>query len=152
VADYPFTTLVPTLGVVRLDDEREFVLADMPGLIEGASNGVGLGHRFLRHVERTRVLCHMITVDREPGSDAAGDLEVLNAELARYSSDLADRPQVVALNKMDLPEVRDAAGETIRRLAEAGVRQVHPISAATGEGVDALLEALWAALSGDHSR
>lgn len=146
VADYPFTTLVPTPGVVRLDDLREFVIADMPGLVEGASEGVGLGIRFLRHVERTRVLCHLVTVEREPESDPLEDYAIINEEISRFSPELADRPQVVAVNKMDLPQVRDAAGDLRRRLEEGGARRVHLISAATGEGVPDLLEALWEAL------
>jgi GTP-binding protein len=142
VADYPFTTLVPTLGVVRLDHSREFVIADMPGLIRGAADGAGLGHRFLRHVERTSVLCHMVTVGREPGSDPVTDHAILNAELARYSPELASRRQVVALNKIDLPEVREHADEAARGLPGP----VHLVSAATGEGVDDLLEELWKVL------
>ena len=145
VADYPFTTIVPTPGVVRLDDSRTFVVADMPGLIEGASEGAGLGLRFLRHVERTRVLCHLLTV-RDPGSDPASDLAVLNTELARYSPDLAARPQVVAINKSDLTEVRAAAARARRTLRRAGVPEVHLVSAATGEGVSDLLDAIWEAL------
>lgn len=153
VADYPFTTLVPSPGVVRLDDERTFVVADMPGLVEGASEGVGLGIRFLRHVERTRVLCHLVTVGREPGSDPVRDLETINEELSRFSPALAERPQVVAVNKVDLAEVRTSLDETRRRLEEAGAARVLAISAATGEGTADLLEALWSALSrsGDHS-
>ncbi len=154
VADYPFTTLVPSPGVVRLDDERTFVIADMPGLVEGASDGVGLGIRFLKHVERTRVLCHLVTVGREPGSDPVRDLAIINEELAGFSPELAERPQVVAVNKVDLGEVREALDETCLRLDEAGAHRVLAISAATGEGIADLLAALWSALSsaGDHSR
>ncbi|MBW2260380.1 MAG: GTPase ObgE [Deltaproteobacteria bacterium] len=147
VADYPFTTLVPSPGVVRLDDVREFVIADMPGLVEGASNGVGLGIRFLKHVERTRVLCHLVTVGREPGSDPVRDYRIINDELAGFSSALADRPQVVAVNKVDLGDVREALPETCRRLEEAGAQRVLAVSAATGEGVTELLEELWSVLS-----
>jgi GTP-binding protein len=155
VADYPFTTLVPSPGVVRLDDLRQLVIADMPGLVEGASEGVGLGIRFLRHVERTRVLCHLVTVGREPGADPVDDFCTINEELARFSPELADRPQIVAINKVDLGEVREAVRDTRLRLEEAGAQQVLAISAVTGEGVDELLEALWSALSRagrDHSR
>ena len=154
VADYPFTTLVPSPGVIRLDDVREFVIADMPGLVEGASEGVGLGIRFLKHVERTRVLCHLVTVGREPGSDPVRDYRIINRELAGFSPALADRPQVVAVNKVDLGDVREALQETCRRLEEAGAQRVLAISAATGEGIPELLEELWSVLSsaGDHSR
>lgn len=146
VADYPFTTLAPTPGVVRLDDLREFVIADMPGLVEGASEGVGLGIRFLRHVERTRVLCHLVTVAREPDSDPLDDYRIINEELESFSPELAGRPQVVAINKVDLPEVRDGADEIRRRLEEGTTRRVLLVSAATGEGIDDLLEELWSAL------
>lgn len=146
VADYPFTTLVPTLGVVRLDDVREMVLADMPGLIQGASDGVGLGIRFLKHVERTRVLCHVITVGREEGTRPLSDLEAIDAELAGFDPDLAARPQVIALNKMDLTHVREEAQRTVAEIEKNGRGPVVVISAATGEGIDELLEALWSTL------
>ena len=144
VADYPFTTLIPQLGVVGLSGERSFVVADIPGLIEGASEGAGLGHRFLRHVERTRVLVFLLD-DRhhlveEPGSPLE-DLGVLRAELAAHHADLASRPSVVALNKTDLltPERRSAVLDALK--AE-GVRCL-PMSAATGQGIEAVLEAAW---------
>ncbi len=146
VADYPFTTLVPTLGVVRLDDGREMVMADMPGLIEGASDGAGLGIRFLKHVERTRVLCHLLTLDREPGSDPLRDLETINAELGRFSPELALRPQVVAINKADLTGVREAAPKVVAAIEAAGLGPAHLVSAATGEGIDELLDAVFSML------
>lgn len=152
VADYPFTTLVPSPGVVRIDDAREFVIADMPGLVQGASSGVGLGIRFLRHVERTRVLCHLVTTGREPGSDPVRDWRIINEELSGFSRELAGRPQVVAINKVDLPDVRGELEETRRRLEEEGARHVLAISAVTGEGIPELLETLWTSLAGDHSR
>jgi len=147
IADYPFTTLVPNLGVVGLPGGRSFVLADIPGLIEGASEGHGLGHRFLRHVERTRVLLHLIEVSAEPGRDPLHDYDVINRELERYSPELAKRPQIVALSKLDLTETRDAYDSWRQKFAARGIT-LHAVSAATGEGVKELLEALWPSLAG----
>ncbi len=146
IADYPFTTLVPNLGVVQLSDERHFVIADIPGLIEGASDGAGLGHRFLRHVERCRVLLHIVEATFTTGPDRSplGDYRVINAELARYAPDLANKPQVVVMNKTDATEP-DLIAETRRAFAEDGV-ELLTMSAATGEGIDAVLERLWAHL------
>jgi GTPase len=146
IADYPFTTLVPNLGVVQLSDERHFVIADIPGLIEGASEGAGLGHRFLRHVERCRVLLHIVEATFTTGPDRSplGDYRVINAELARYAPDLANKPQVVVMNKTDATE-SDLVAETRRAFAEAGV-ELLTMSAATGEGIDVVLERLWAHL------
>jgi len=141
IADYPFTTLVPNLGVVGLPGGRSFVLADIPGLIEGASEGHGLGHRFLRHVERTRVLLHLIEVSAEPGRDPVHDYDVINRELERYSPELAGRPQVVALSKLDLTETRESLPTWREKFAARGV-ELHAVSAATGEGVQELLEIL----------
>jgi GTP-binding protein len=144
IADYPFTTLVPNLGVVTLSDERVLVVADIPGLIEGAAEGAGLGHRFLRHVERTRVLLHLIEAHdmTGPDRDPLRDFDTLNAELRKYAPELAEKPQVVALNKIDLTESRSRADEVEARFAERGI-ELHRLSAATGEGVPALLEVLW---------
>jgi GTP-binding protein len=142
IADYPFTTLKPNLGVVGLSDGRSFVLADIPGLIEGAAEGAGLGHRFLRHVERTRVLLHLIELSPEAGRDPEGDLDTINDELAKYSPELARRPQVVALSKLDLPETREAYPALRERFAARGIA-LHALSAATGEGVPEALEELW---------
>jgi GTP-binding protein len=144
IADYPFTTLVPNLGVVDLGDERQMVIADIPGLIEGAAEGAGLGHRFLRHVERTRVLLHILDASALAGPDREplADFDTLNRELALYAPDLAERPQVVALNKADVTEVRDRADELSRAFAERGVR-LFTLSAVTGEGVRDVLEELW---------
>src|SRR3989441_1559494 len=116
IADYPFTTLEPTLGIVRVDDERTFVIADLPGLIPGAAEGRGLGHQFLRHTERTRLLLHMLDLDPQTARDPLDDLRVINQELAAYSPALAERPQIVVANKADLPEtlVRRGAGERRR--------------------------------------
>ena len=146
IAAYPFTTLVPNLGVVSLDDDRQFVVADMPGLIENAHQGVGLGHQFLRHVERTRVLIHLLDAAALEGRDPVQDFETINRELALYSAELAALPQLVALNKVDLTEGREYAGLYRQELLQRGARSVLAISAATGEGLRELLEATWALL------
>jgi GTP-binding protein len=147
IADYPFTTLVPSLGLVRLGDEQSFVMADIPGLIEGASGGAGLGHRFLRHIERTAVLVYLVD-DRhalcdEPGS-ALDDLAILRRELEAHDPELAGRPAVVALSKIDL--LPDERREVLcRDLAAHGVPVV-PVSAVTGAGVEHLLRTCWGLL------
>ena len=107
VADYPFTTLVPHLGVVAVDSETSFVIADIPGLIPGAASGAGLGIRFLKHVERTRALLHLVTLDPGEGRDPLGDFDAINAELAKFDPKLAARPQIVVMAKADLPDVRE---------------------------------------------
>jgi GTP-binding protein len=148
IADYPFTTLTPTLGLVRLDADRSFVIADLPGLIPGAAEGKGLGHQFLRHTERTRVLVHVLDLDPNTGRDPLDDLGVVNAELAAYSAELAARPQLVAANKVDLYEgaAADAVLAPLRRhCAGVGV-PLFPISAATGAGLPELLRAVARAL------
>jgi GTP-binding protein len=143
VADYPFTTLVPNLGVVRLSDDRTFVIADIPGLIEGASEGAGLGHQFLRHVERCRALLHIVDATFTTGPDRSplADFHVINGELASYAPELSDKPQVVALNKSDALSPDDIA--QIRAAFAAEGIALHVMSAATGEGIPAVLEALW---------
>ncbi len=142
IADYPFTTLVPNLGVVHRDLDRNFVVADIPGLIEGAAEGAGLGHRFLKHVERTRLLLHIVTLDPEPDREPVRDFEVLMEELRRFDPELAERPMLVAVSKLDLPDVRDALDTLREGLAAQGVERVLAFSAATGEGVEAVLDAL----------
>ncbi|MBK7863103.1 MAG: GTPase ObgE [Archangiaceae bacterium] len=142
VADYPFTTLVPNLGVVQYKDRRSFVMADIPGLIEGAAEGVGLGLQFLRHVERCRVLVHLLDLGAVvEGRDPAHDYDVLNKELAKYSPELARRPQVVVANKLDLPYAREALPKLQAKLAKKGVK-VLTLSGATGEGLNELLDAV----------
>jgi GTP-binding protein len=141
IADYPFTTLTPNLGVVSLGDDRSFVIADIPGIIEGAAEGAGLGLRFLKHVERCRVLIHLVTVDPAPGRSPVADYEKLMAELEKFDPDLAKRPMVVALSKMDLPEVREVETETREALAERGI-ELLAMSAATRDGVPEVLRAL----------
>jgi GTP-binding protein len=146
IADYPFTTLVPNLGVVRLSGERTFVIADIPGLIEGASEGAGLGHQFLRHVERCRVLLHIVEATFTTGPDRSPlkDFQVINRELAQYAPELSKVPQVVVLNKVESTEedVLDAAREAFRG---AGIDLLE-ISAAGRQGLDPVLERLWSHL------
>ncbi len=148
IANYPFTTLVPNLGVVGLSGSRSFVLADIPGIIEGAAEGHGLGHRFLRHVERTHVLIHLIELlpsDNGGERDPLGDFDTLNRELEKYDPALAHRPQVVVLGKMDVTETREAYPALKKKFAKRGV-ELHAISAATNEGVKELLEQVWTCL------
>jgi GTP-binding protein len=146
IADYPFTTLEPVLGVVRVDS-RDFVLADVPGLIPGAAQGKGLGHRFLRHLARSAVLVHVIDlVPLEEGRDPERDLAALEAELAAYDPELATRPALVAANKADLPEGHARLAEA-RAAAERRGLPFHAISAATGEGMPALLYAIAGAVA-----
>jgi GTP-binding protein len=141
IADYPFTTLVPNLGVARVDESHAFVIADIPGLIEGAHSGAGLGHQFLRHVERTRLLVHLLDVSRLSGRDPWEDFQIVNRELSAYSETLAERPQIVALNKADMPDAASLIDDLTSRLQQLGYA-VYPISALTGEGVAALLYAI----------
>jgi len=142
VADYPFTTLVPNLGVVQYKDRLSFVMADIPGLIEGASEGVGLGLQFLRHVERCRVLIHLLDLGAvAEGRDPARDFAVLNKELQKYSKELSQRPQVVVANKLDLPHAREALPKLKAKLEKKGIK-VLPLSGATGEGLQAVLDAV----------
>jgi GTP-binding protein len=142
IADYPFTTLTPHLGVVTLSGERSFVVADVPGLIEGAHEGHGLGHQFLRHIERTKVLIHLVDVSSASGRDPADDLDTIRQELALYNPDLLAKPELVAANKIDALD----DPSRVARL-EARVRELHlpfyRISGVTGQGVPALLEAAW---------
>jgi GTP-binding protein len=145
IADYPFTTLVPNLGVVSLGDERNFVVADIPGIIEGAAEGQGLGLTFLRHVERTRVLLHMLTWDPDPEREPEKDFDVLMRELATFDPELAKRPMIIGLSKLDLPEVRDRESELKTKLEARGL-EVVSFCAATGEGIDAVLLRLEALL------
>jgi len=141
IANYPFTTLAPNLGVASLGEERSFVIADIPGIIEGASEGAGLGLRFLMHVERTRVLLHLVTVDPDPEREPVHDFDTLVGELERFNPDLASRPMLVAMSRIDLPEARDALPGFREELETRGHR-VHAFSSATHEGVDEVLHAL----------
>jgi GTP-binding protein len=145
IADYPFTTLIPNLGTVRLSGERSLVVADIPGLITGAHAGAGLGDRFLRHLERTRLLVHLLDATETQGQTPLRAYEATNRELALYDPELAKRPQLVVLNKIDLPDVRKRARQIAQPFARRGI-ELHKISAATGEGTAELLEAIWRAL------
>jgi GTP-binding protein len=135
IADYPFTTLQPNLGVVTVDDEYDFVLADLPGLIEGAHAGAGLGHQFLRHVERTRLLVHMLDGAHD---DPLAHFDQINEELRLFNPALAERPQIVVLNKMDLPGAREQ-WLTVQAAIGAKELPAYAISAVTGEGVHELI-------------
>jgi GTP-binding protein len=145
IADYPFTTLVPQLGVVSLDRERSMVVAEVPGLIEGASEGRGLGHAFLRHLERTRVLLHLLAPDPTPGRTPLSDLDAIEAELAKWGHMFDGRPRLVALNKIDTLGSPEGVALLERTRSELAARNipVFAISAHTGEGVPRLLEAIW---------
>jgi GTP-binding protein len=138
IADYPFTTLQPTLGIVRVDEERSFVIADLPGLIPGASEGKGLGHQFLRHTERTRLLVHLLDLDPQTGRDPVQDFHAINTELAAYSEALAVRAQLVVANKIDLPEAAQGRARVEEFCRSAGL-PFHAISAATGAGITGLV-------------
>jgi GTP-binding protein len=142
IADYPFTTLTPHLGVVSLHDDRSFVVADVPGLIEGASEGHGLGHQFLRHIERTKVLIHLVDVSGASGRDPVSDFETIRRELALYNSQLLDKPEIVVANKMDAVDDPSRVDALARRAAALDL-PFFRISAVTGQGVPALLEAAW---------
>ncbi|MBL9020802.1 MAG: GTPase ObgE [Myxococcales bacterium] len=153
IADYPFTTLVPSLGVVAVGGGprlggTSFVIADIPGLIPGASEGVGLGIEFLKHVERTRALLHLVTLDHADGRDPLADYLALRKELETFSPELGKRPEVVALSKADLPEVREAHEKLAARFAKKGVR-LRLVSAATKDGLDDLVRTLVSTLRGE---
>ncbi len=138
IADYPFTTLQPSLGIVRVDEHRSFVIADLPGLIEGAAEGKGLGHRFLRHTERTRVLVHLVDLDPGSGRDPVEDWRVIHGELAAYSGDLAARPQIVAGSKAELPGTEERR-RAVESFCASERLSFHAISSVTGLGLDGLL-------------
>jgi len=147
IADYPFTTLAPSLGIVRVDAERSFVIADLPGLIPGAAEGKGLGHQFLRHTERTRLLLHVLDLDPQTDRDPVEDLEVIDDELRRYSAELAGRPQVVVANKADLPETAERR-QRVEDFCARARRPLVVISAATGAGLRDLVHGVAARLEG----
>lgn len=141
IADYPFTTLVPNLGVVAIPDGRSFVVADIPGLIEGAHAGKGLGHGFLRHIERTAVIVHILDMAALEGRNPIEDFETINRELELYDPELAARPQIVAGNKMDIPEAQANLPAVESYMKERDI-PFFPISAAVGTGIDRLLYAV----------
>ncbi len=138
IADYPFTTLVPNLGVVSYGDGATFVLADIPGLIEGAHEGAGLGIQFLRHIERTKILIHLLDISPITNRDPIEDYETMNRELKAYSEELSKNPQILALNKIDITEVREDLEEIEKHFSKSGVK-TFPISSATGEGTKELV-------------
>ena len=148
IADYPFTTLAPNLGVVGMSGDRTFVVADVPGLIEGAHTGHGLGHRFLSHLERTKVLVHVVDVSSSSGRDPVSDFEIISRELAMFpgrdasGERLIDKPMIAAANKIDALDEPERLESLQQHLQSAGV-PLYPVSAATGEGLDRLLEAVW---------
>lgn len=138
IADYPFTTLAPHLGVVKFGDFGGFVVADIPGLIEGAHEGKGLGIKFLKHIERTRLFIHVLDLSPMTGREPQKDFEAVNRELEAFNSELSRRPQVVALNKVDLTEAKEKLPELLKFFGSLGIK-VFPISAATGEGLTELV-------------
>ncbi|WP_342511116.1 GTPase ObgE [Sporosarcina sp. FSL K6-1522] len=140
IADYHFTTLVPNLGMVETEDHRGFALADLPGLIEGAHAGIGLGHQFLRHIERTRVIIHVIDMSGLEGRDPFEDYETINEELEQYNMRLMERPQVIVANKMDMPDAEENLKAFKKKVGD-DVR-IFPISAITRKGLDDLLFAV----------
>ncbi|NMB26887.1 MAG: GTPase ObgE [Tissierellia bacterium] len=146
IANYHFTTLKPNLGVVRVDEEQSFVMADIPGLIEGAHEGVGLGHDFLRHVERTRVLVHVLDTSGLEGRNPIEDFYKINEELFQYNSKLSEKPQIIVANKMDLSQSKEWLIKIKEEFEPKGYK-VFPISAATTGGVDKLKFGIWEVLS-----
>ncbi|MDD4833167.1 MAG: GTPase ObgE [Lutispora sp.] len=142
IANYHFTTLSPNLGVVELDSERNFVMADIPGLIEGAHEGVGLGHDFLRHIERTKVIIHVLDVSGTEGRDPIEDFRKINNELRLYSEKLASKPQVVACNKMDIPD-SEKNFERVRLFLPSEGYDIFPVSGATKMGIKPMLDRVY---------
>ena len=139
IAAYPFTTTEPVLGIVELSDFRRFVMADIPGLIEGAHKGAGLGHEFLRHIERTKILVHILDVMPIDGSDPAENYHIIRNELKQYSEKLAEKQEIIVANKIDLDEY----GKKVKELKKKLHKDIHPVSAVTGKGVKELTELLW---------
>ena len=157
IADYPFTTLVPNLGVVGLSGDRSFVVADVPGLIEGAHTGHGLGHRFLSHLERTKVLVHLVDVSSYSGRDPVSDWDVITRELEMFpgrdasGERLVDKPVLAVANKIDALDEPERLESLKAHLQRLGV-PLYPVSAATGKGIDTLLEAMWREVAAARER
>ena len=151
IADYPFTTLTPNLGVVQLSDDRSFVVADVPGLIEGAHRGLGLGHQFLRHLERTKVLVHLVDVSSASGRNPVEDFETVRRELELFDPAFASKPQLVAANKMDAADDEQRVKDLEKRAKKLRL-PFFKISGVTGHGLPALLEAMWAHLAAAQER
>ena len=148
IADYPFTTLIPNLGVVRISEDRSFVVADVPGLIEGAHRGLGLGHQFLRHLERTKVLVHLVDMSGSTGRNPVEDLDTVRKELELFAPTLAAKPQIVVANKMDA--VDPANEDAVKALEKRAKKLKLPflrVSGVSGQGVPELLEAMWRGLA-----
>jgi GTP-binding protein len=146
IASYPFTTLSPQLGIAKLDQTRRLVLADIPGLIEGAASGAGLGHEFLKHIERTRVLVHLVDIAPDDGSSPADKYRIIRGELAGYSPLLAEKPELIVLNKIDLLKDDDVKSKlsAFRKSLKLGrADEVMTISGATRQGTRELLDRLW---------
>jgi len=143
IANYPFTTKIPSLGLVKVGEGRSFVMADIPGLIEGAHEGAGMGIQFLKHIERTRIILHLIDLSDPSHTDAVKSYKAIRKELKAFNPDLAHRPEIVALTKMDLPDVSDVSAEAKKALKKAGAKKVLAISAATRLGLDKLLQEIW---------
>lgn len=141
IADYPFTTLTPHLGVVKFSDNKSFVIADIPGLICGAHDGLGMGIKFLKHIERTSVLLHILDISTEPHTNAWSNYTTINKELEHYNPELLERPQIVALNKIDLPYVRENAKKEVALFKKKGII-LHLFSAVTGEGMKEILNGI----------
>lgn len=139
IADYPFTTKVPNLGLVRIDADRSFVVADIPGLIEGAHEGAGMGIQFLRHIERTRILLHLVDLADPSGEDPVKNYKAIRNELGSYSEDLLERPEVVVLTKMDIPEASERCKSVMKGLKKSGADGIVAISAVKHEGLKELL-------------
>jgi GTP-binding protein len=148
VADYPFTTLDPQLGIVELPGFRRMVVADLPGLIEGAQHGAGLGHAFLRHIERTKIIVHMLDMYPMDGSDPAENYRTIRAELEPFSPALANKRELIAANKMDLAIDNEALEHLMDELPD---KEIFPISGASHQGLDSLLETLWKILQEDKA-
>lgn len=146
IANYHFTTLKPNLGVVRVGEEKSFVIADIPGLIEGAHEGAGLGHDFLRHIERTRVLVHVLDISGSEGRDPVEDFYKINEELSQYNIKLMDKPQIIVANKMDVPGAEEGL-EKVKKEFEPKGYKIYPVSAATSEGIDEIKYEIWNLLS-----
>jgi GTP-binding protein len=148
IADYPFTTLVPNLGVVRISEDRSFVVADVPGLIEGAHRGQGLGHQFLRHLERTKILVHLVDMSPGTGRDPVEDLDTVRKELQLFAPALASKPQIVVANKMDAVDPSDdSAVKALEKRAKKLKLPFLRVSGVSGQGVPELLEAMWRGLA-----
>jgi len=139
IADYPFTTIEPVLGIVELSGFRRFVMADIPGLIEGAHSGAGLGYEFLKHIERTTILAHIIDIMPTDGSEPVENYKAIRSELEQYSKELAKKQEIIVANKIDL----DPDGKIIEDLRQKLKKEIHPISAVTGAGIKELSEFLW---------